>query len=799
MGVTIAVTRVAANTGTGTQDITTTDLGGLTPKAVLLIATRAVTDGTAVDGAGMYMGASDGTNEWTEGYESQHAQASMDSDHQQDTTSNRILTIYDGTADGVVEGTANFDSFITDGVRIDWTDAPAGAYLITATFFAGTDLSTNVGTVGLGNTGNALIAVTSVGFEADVLITAILEGTTVINPNISMGLVHNNRGGTVTQRTMGHKQRSGFGSGAVGMMMRNDSCIVTIQSTDTLDYYGTAQSFDSSGFDIQMGNSRAPGNRNMGWIALRFGASPVVDSKVYTYTTPTATGSNTDSNPGFEPQFVMYLANRAAAANTLEADADAGTFGIVMLDADDLYTQSISDEDGAADSNTQSLSDNIVNLPTHTGASGHQATLTSIGSTGPVWNYSATDTGTARLWGALAIEVFVSGTQYNQSTSGGITPSGDIFKQGNKVLAGTVTSSGLILKEMLKPFTGNITPLGGLLKQTNKIITGDVVPSGVLTTSRLYSLVLEGALSLAGSVLKATDKLLSGTFPGSGSLSKLADKLFQGNLNPSGTINKETTKSFSGEVNSSGTSNKQGNKQFSGEIISSGNITKSISKLLQGAISFAGDLLAEFSGGGTTFFKELSGELIPSGTITKTVEKLFSGVLSLAGNLSKIISKSFSGLVSIQGSVNKFVDKLLSGELTFSGEIQLVKTFIKFLEGSVSLSGTIEKTSNKNLSGAVEFSGSISKYIQKILSGELILTGTAGKGFFKELSGNLTLSGIVSYTTDIIVAVVQKVRILGSYIVNLSLSGMANFTSTLRGNKEDTVNLTGIKGEVDDE
>jgi hypothetical protein len=90
MGVTVAVTRVAANTSTGTQDITTNDLGGLTPKAVMLIATRGVTDGAAADGAGFYWGMSDGTNEVAGGYESEHNQATMDNRSDQDTTANRI-------------------------------------------------------------------------------------------------------------------------------------------------------------------------------------------------------------------------------------------------------------------------------------------------------------------------------------------------------------------------------------------------------------------------------------------------------------------------------------------------------------------------------------------------------------------------------------------------------------------------------------------------------------------------------------------------------------------------------------
>jgi hypothetical protein len=153
---------------------------------------------------------------------------------------------------------------------------------------------------------------------------------------------------------------------------------------------------------VQLGNARSPANSNVSWLALRLGASPAVSAKVYTYSTPTATGAHTDSTPAFTPQFVMYLANRIATADTIETDADAGTIGLLGVTSTNLFTNSVSTEDAAADSNAQSLSDNALNLPTHTGASGHIATLTSMGATGPVWNYSATDA-TARQWGALAI------------------------------------------------------------------------------------------------------------------------------------------------------------------------------------------------------------------------------------------------------------------------------------------------------------------------------------------------------------------------------------------------------------
>jgi hypothetical protein len=421
MGVTVAQTRVALNTSTGTQDVTTSDMGGLTPKAVILIATRCVTDGTAVDGSGFYIGASDGTNEWTNGYEEQHAQATMNTYWNQDTTANRILTIYDGAAGGSVEATIDFDSFIADGVRINLTDAPASAFLLTAILFGGTDLSVHAGTQDLGNVANAAIDINTVGFEPDIVIAAITEDGSGQQGTISLGVAHNNRAGTVVQRGVSLAQRDTFASSAVAANMSDDTFITKTISTGALDWNGTAGSFDSSGFTVQLGNARSPANSNVSWLALRLGASPVVSAKVYTYSTPTATGANTDSTPDFTPQFVMYLANRIATADTIETDADAGTIGLLGVTSTTLYTNSVSTEDAAADSNAQSLSDNALNLPTHTGANGHIATLTSLGSTGPVWNYSSVDA-TARQWGALAIGTNAAGGTAVKDIIGGYIP-----------------------------------------------------------------------------------------------------------------------------------------------------------------------------------------------------------------------------------------------------------------------------------------------------------------------------------------------------------------------------------------
>jgi hypothetical protein len=50
-----------------------------------------------------------------------------------------------------VSGEANFVSFITNGVRINWANPPSAARLMKVTFFAGTDVDAQAGTFALPN------------------------------------------------------------------------------------------------------------------------------------------------------------------------------------------------------------------------------------------------------------------------------------------------------------------------------------------------------------------------------------------------------------------------------------------------------------------------------------------------------------------------------------------------------------------------------------------------------------------------------------------------------------------------
>jgi hypothetical protein len=169
MSVIVAITRDAVNTATGNQDFTTNDLDGLTPKAAFFIITSAISDGTPRDNAIISFGAAtDTTERWSVGVQAQHDVGTTNTGRR--AVSDECIMKLFGTSTNV-DGEADFVSFIANGVRINWGNAPALGYLLTVVLFAGTDLTAKAGTFTVGNE-DVPTDVNTVGFEPDVLLTA---------------------------------------------------------------------------------------------------------------------------------------------------------------------------------------------------------------------------------------------------------------------------------------------------------------------------------------------------------------------------------------------------------------------------------------------------------------------------------------------------------------------------------------------------------------------------------------------------------------------------------------------------
>jgi hypothetical protein len=111
------------------------------------------------------------------------------------------------------------------------------------------------------------------------------------------------------------------------------------------------------------------------------------------------------------------------------------------------------------------------------------------------------DTHATNIIDTLSVNQVVSGTQYNQSVSGGISPSGAIFRSSNKILAGGNTPSGSLNKLTSKTFTGNLSSIvGATSKLSSKAFSGALALSGTLITSLVFSKIIDGAIGFVGTL-----------------------------------------------------------------------------------------------------------------------------------------------------------------------------------------------------------------------------------------------------------------------------------------------------------
>lgn len=325
MTLTCAVTRFAAPTSTGSQNITTDDLGGLTPKAVIFIGTNGITDGTAAAHTQMSFGAATGaTNEWCTSSNSEDAQTTTDTDSEL-VSDGCILFHTPGTSTDTAK--ADFTTFITDGVTLNWSVVDA-AFLITAIFFAGSDLSAHANFKDLGDTLDNAVDITDPGFEPDIVIASILDGRSVGGSggsDHSIGFCSNDGAGGIVQRCLTQLFRAGQATSSSAAWTTDDATVRAIRDNGNADWRGVLGTFDSNGFTCTTAIAGANGT-DLVYLALNFGGR--ASSFVGTHTAPTSTGENGDTGPGFKPQLVMRLMTQVATANNEEANGDAsGTWG----------------------------------------------------------------------------------------------------------------------------------------------------------------------------------------------------------------------------------------------------------------------------------------------------------------------------------------------------------------------------------------------------------------------------------------------------------------------------------------
>ncbi len=417
---TVGMTRVACNTSTGNQAITV-NCGGLTPKAALFFLTAAVTDNTARDNAVVSVGAATTTSaRWAICSESQHNVATANVASLASTTS--CIQVLSGAGAQTVDAAADFVSFGADTVTINWSDAPASAWLLTVVAFAGADLSVFTGTQSLGNTTDNALDVTAPGFEPDVVFAGTVIGNSV-GGEFSFGFAHNDRAGTVTQRGLNWSELEAA-TMTVGTATEDRGVLVDLNGSQGLDFYAELGTFDSSGFTITTRNGGA-NNQTFYYLALKLDAA--TSAKVYTFSTPTSTGAASDTGAGFQPQAVLYLTGMAEAARTIYTNDNASTFGLSVVGPSAQYNSTVTSRDNVADADNQSLSRSTAfEVPTTNGTAAIQGTFSSFDGSGANYSFS-TVTGTSKWWPALAFKVAAAGDTNARLLGGDLLNGGLLF------------------------------------------------------------------------------------------------------------------------------------------------------------------------------------------------------------------------------------------------------------------------------------------------------------------------------------------------------------------------------------
>lgn len=159
----MAVMQQQVATSGATQDFTISGFG--TPTAALFIMGRPESDSGNWFLDALSLGMTDGTQEYCMGHQVYNNLTTSDTARRFDN--DRVLQYFSTT--GIQYGAASFNSWITDGVRLNLDDAFIYSFLVTVVLFKGSDLDVVVHAVNMG-TSTSEQTYNSAGFEPQAVI-----------------------------------------------------------------------------------------------------------------------------------------------------------------------------------------------------------------------------------------------------------------------------------------------------------------------------------------------------------------------------------------------------------------------------------------------------------------------------------------------------------------------------------------------------------------------------------------------------------------------------------------------------
>jgi len=391
MSTVVAVTQFACSTSSGSQSITTSDLGGLTPSTALIFMAKATTNGSLADEAEINVNVIDDDGDaWTLSSWSEHDVGRTDT--YASSNAGRAAEFYEG---GNLPY-ATFTGYITNGIQINWVNPPAAAYLGTVVFFAGTDVSSELLSQNVSDGGSPYTQETD--FESSFILcfapVSMEYGQNQSEDDWSLHFGFCINDGSATQAFVRWFENDNTSDG--GMNIRGQPSTYLGGHTTGYVY---AHNFQSTSHQV----STSDGSGDYGELPMKIGSSLSADITIVD--TPTSIGTQSITSLGYKPQLVLIVGTYADS-NFGSSDILLGAGSVGAADANGNEScVNWQSEYGAATTNTSCGADSkIINMPQDDGTTGIVATLSSLDTSGFTLNYSSVDTGTSRKLLVFTIE-----------------------------------------------------------------------------------------------------------------------------------------------------------------------------------------------------------------------------------------------------------------------------------------------------------------------------------------------------------------------------------------------------------
>jgi len=384
------VTYNTVGQATGTVDHTdSTGMAGETPSAALVFASHATSAGSVAQFARLSVGVY-ATGQAVGTIRLRDAVGTA-ANHTSGSTSALVQLRHNSTT--AVDHQQEADAFIANGLRTTRTVLPSmDAGTITA-LFGGTAFRAQSGTVTCSSS-NGGTATISLPWTPSILFL-FCTNTDFAGTNSSGGAMmsHGVATGTGAQFALSFYASTAINSEATAYLTNASIGYNAANSqTHTITTWGASTVLTTGG---------TTGTRIYEYLALE-----VTGAAVYagTFSSRTTTGSQTLSGPNFEPAICGTFMSLVDALNTSKTDAQAGAMAVSVFTADAEESIAFSYQDNVATTNSGTVYDaKAINIMQHDQSAGITATLTSMGGTGPVLDYTAV-LGSARYGILWAIE-----------------------------------------------------------------------------------------------------------------------------------------------------------------------------------------------------------------------------------------------------------------------------------------------------------------------------------------------------------------------------------------------------------